>query len=79
MAKPIFVITIAAHGSPGNYHNIAEMLEKKLPDYHVLISFDYKLENSKYQLFSDKEIEPIQIEELKKLISETYTSNAPIE
>jgi len=70
MAKPIFIATIASGGIPFKAINdIAKMLEKRLNDYHVIVSFDGNIRESKYQVFSDKEIEPIELDKLKEIVN----------
>lgn len=70
MAKPIFVITIAAPAFdiPEWYEKNKESLKELYSEYHIFLVVDSKLKYNKYQLLSDKDIEPIQLEELKRLL-----------
>lgn len=64
--KPIFVITIPFCGQE-TWVALGEYIREKglEKDYYVFILTGNE---PKFQMFSDKEIEPIQIEELKELL-----------
>ena len=70
MPKPIFIITI--NWPSDNFEGISRFqqdIQLKLHDYHVLVSCDGSITETKYQLFSDKEIEPIELEKLKEILN----------
>lgn len=65
MAKPILVVTTNA--TPQQVDAMLQVLNKKIgEDYHV---FAILGKEAKVQMFSDKEIEPIELEELKNLVN----------
>lgn len=66
--KPIFVITLSLR--PTNFDALNEWvkeIEDRLSDYHVLIFCDGDKTENNFQLFSVKDIKPIEFEELKKM------------
>lgn len=62
--KPIFVITVPFGSDIPSISESAKVKEVS-KDYHILIVAGKEMN---FQIFSDKEIEPIQIEELKKML-----------
>lgn len=67
MAKPIFLIGVPVDSHEAEVEKLKHWGFSKLADdYHVLI---YRMRDKspmKFQLFSDKEIEPIELENLKE-------------
>lgn len=65
MAKPIFIMII-----PNTCSNLnaVDSIEQELHDYHCLFIWDGSRKEYEFKVFSDKEIKPIKLEELKKLI-----------
>jgi hypothetical protein len=70
MAKPIFVLylttKVTAEQNDRILNHLREIGFDK--DYYFFMINDAK--ENKCQLFSDKEIDPIEIEELKKIIND---------
>lgn len=65
--KPIFIISIPH--LPDTKLDFSEIVTKEIQDdYHVIINVDPEIRSCKYQMFSDHEIEPIQIEKLKEML-----------
>ena len=65
MAKPIFIMTIP------RTINVSEVLgeiEENLNDYHCLFLYDGSKTEFEFKVFSDKEIEPIKLKKLEKII-----------
>ncbi len=66
MAKPIFTI-----GLPLDIENVnIGKIKEDLPDYHVLIYLGKNIEEPKFQVFYDKDIDEKKIEEVQKMIME---------
>ena len=68
MPKPIFIISL-----PRATQDHVKSVFKNIPiqlkyDYHVLVYSDMSILDVKFQLFSDKEIEPIELQKLKDLL-----------
>ena len=68
MAKPIFIITIPYEAQLQEVEHYRGIVKKLEGDYHVLLVGGDDLN---FKMFSDKEIEPIQLEELKNIVSGT--------
>ncbi len=64
MAKPIFIIIAPEAGNTA-----IELPKGGMPDYHILYVQSPNVDKIEFKMFSDKEIEPIQIEQLKELIA----------
>lgn len=71
MSKPIFVIQLP-NATSDFVKNMSEKLTGRMEDYHVLVlgTEGTMIKEPKFQLFSDKEIEPIELEKLKEIISQ---------
>lgn len=66
--KPIFVIQLAnTHPEVAMRLNDHLITKGVQDDYHVIIILGNE---NKFQMFSDKEIEPIQLDELKELLKQ---------
>ena len=63
--KPIFIIGLPSGVDHSELLNAAEDISQ---DYHVFVYTDESNE-FKFQVFSDHEIEPIELENLKEIIS----------
>lgn len=72
MPKPIFVVVVNHLMDEQQYGKLSQELQKKLDDYHVIVAADSHAPELKFQLFSDKNIEPIQLDELKELVLKSY-------
>jgi hypothetical protein len=69
MSKPIFIVQFPSTTTKDHAEHIVHYFNKKLVDYNVFIVGN--TENSwDFKLFSDKEIEPIELEKLKGLIDQ---------
>ena len=66
MAKPIFIIII-----PNTIEGSTALneIEEKLNDYHCLFMYDGNKKEIEFKVFSDKEIKPIKLKELQKLVN----------
>lgn len=77
MAKPIFIATFGHFPEDVVQRNdIISHFEDLKEDYHVFVLFeDWNGEShkSKFQVFSDKEIEPTELERLKELVNSPWT------
>lgn len=74
MPKPIFIITLPFFPKTEDDIHFIEYKHKQSnpdlhKDYHVLFGFDGNLKNLQYQMFSDKEIEPIELDKLKEILN----------
>ena len=68
MRKPIFIVTVPSYFSEGEIDGIKEGLKHIGEDYHVLVVTG-NVEDPEFKMFSDHEIEPIELEKLKELIN----------
>lgn len=67
--KPIFIIRTPHFSNDADRTEFNEMMNKELADSYHLLIFDSADEDTfKFQMFSDHEIEPIELEKLKKLV-----------
>lgn len=66
MAKPIFIITIPQTNNEEmrEWEKAIEMIKQ---DYHCILVSE-RVDKVEFKLFSDKEIEPIEIEKLKEIL-----------
>lgn len=65
MRKPIFVVQLGCgHNNLEDKQKIANNLKYLEENYYVLICFNNSGEN-KFELFSDEDVEPIDLDELK--------------
>lgn len=70
--KPIFVIktcSISREGFETFKQSIRKKVEEIEKDYHVLIVAGTELDYWKFQVFSDHEIKPIELEKLKEIVN----------
>jgi hypothetical protein len=73
MAKPIFVVRIKKHLPEVEFDSLANRLRDMLYDYHVFLinpNDDTQCRDIEFQLFSDKEIKPIDLDRLKEIANE---------
>jgi len=76
MAKPIFTIGIPIKYAPSKHEGLESIrriqneLYGKYDDYHVLI-YPSLLEEPTFKAFYDKDLIPVQFEELKKIVEKT--------
>ena len=75
MAKPIFILKFRRLPSSEDERNLfmnelKETLKEIKEEYHILVIFeDLPDKGFDAQIFSDKEIEPIELEKLKEMIA----------
>ena len=67
--KPIFVIQTPHLNEADRKEFIETMNGQLAEDYHVLIYDNADEDSFKFRIFSDHEIEPIEIEKLKELVN----------
>lgn len=79
MAKPIFVVNIPinAFQSTEAANKYIDGLVKELNDYHVLTIFDGTSIDLRFRMFSDKLIEPIELEKLKEELNLVPSKRQP--
>lgn len=74
--KPIFIIRFPSETYSHLRENIEDFIEKtsnKLPDYHVLVTFDpiFSVGDVKFELYNSKDITEIEFKQLQERILET--------
>ena len=69
MSKPIFIVQFPSTTTKDQASQVSYYFNKNLVDYNVFV-----VSNTQniwdFKLFSDKEIEPIELEKLKELINQ---------
>lgn len=68
MRKPIFIIQLPRVKSQQEFEAYKNAVKSFESDYHILMYEDHNEESASFKMFSDHEIEPIKLEELKELI-----------
>ncbi len=63
MRKPIFIVQT-------NDQTLSSglALSDLADEYHLIVLYESSFKETKFQLFSDREIEPIKLEELKEIL-----------
>lgn len=69
MSKPIFIVKLPITFSDEKCREALDAFKDKLPEYHVLMVMN-SINDWDFKLFSDKEIEPIELEKLKEIINQ---------
>ena len=70
MAKPIFIVELPDYITKEDFDKIQFNLEKKLTDYHVLVT-SIDVEQINYKVFYEKDFTEINYSELKNIITIT--------
>lgn len=74
MAKPIFIVQVGFLPRDENDKiEVNKCFDYLREDYHVLIVFDDTKEPVKFQMFSDKKLEPIDLKTLQDKINNGTT------
>ena len=71
MAKPIFIINFGKMpGTAKDRDEIIHHFNFLKQDYHIIILFEDRFPaDTTFQMFSDKEIDPIELDKLKELVN----------
>ena len=69
MSKPIFIVKVPISFTQEKCDYALDGIKGKLTDYHVIMVVN-SLNDWGFQLFSDKEIEPIELEKLKEILNQ---------
>ena len=68
MAKPIFIMQLSISNPEGLNEWVNSIRKKVEEDYHFICLFDMNLKHHDFKVFSDREIEPIELEKLKEIV-----------
>jgi hypothetical protein len=73
MSKPIFIWRIPAHqiaSNPEHFNNIAQDLQTKLSDYHVLTMMDPLIDSVQFECYNTTDVDIKSFAELKQLVKD---------
>jgi hypothetical protein len=68
-AKPIFVVGLT-NLSIGDFGTIQKDLDKKMPDYHILLYGSERITDPEFQIFNAPDADEKSIEEIKQIVKE---------
>jgi len=69
MSKPIFIVKVPITFTKEKCDYALDGIKEKLKDYHVIMVVN-TFNDWGFQLFSDRDIQPIEFEKLKAVITE---------
>lgn len=78
MSKPIFIVKIPQETYEDHRDHVSEIingLERKLDDYHVLVMWDNRTDEIRFECFNSNDIGDIEFAELKEMILESIKVN----
>jgi hypothetical protein len=80
MSKPIFIWRVPAQAiaaNPEHFNNIAQDLQTKLSDYHVLTMMDPLIQSVQFECYNTTDLDTKSFEELKQLVSNAMEDDDP--
>ncbi len=73
MSKPIFIWRIPAHQiatNPEHFNKIAQDLQTKLSDYHILVMMDPLIDSVQFECYNTTDVDTKSFAELKQLVKD---------
>ena len=76
MAKPIVLVSLNRHANVQHVQEVSNMISEKLTDYHVIVTLTRFLEETKFEVFYEKDFTDIKYQELKSIIEKATLNKA---